>query len=245
MRKFLSSGGLGDAVMIVGKLYSSQLISDIKNIHLTHAHLSGILTKELSEFYTSQKVNHDIIPISDWSWLEQNQDNYEKHLKSCWDGIEDGVEINPFPNLIYNKVDVDIVLSPFAGQNRNRLLDIDDLEKFAGIANSADRKITYVGKTIVENSKNFKRHDVNTLNTIIQDTGGINLLNKTTVLAIVDIVCSAKTVVAPEGFIAYLAGLAGGQVFILKYNQNAIVKHRHPDWNVMLFESLSDLVGKI
>lgn len=234
MRNFLSSGGLGDAVMTLGKLRSPQLINE--SIHLLHAHLSGLLLKELDAFYTYQNIDHEIIKISSWSWIKENKSTYEKELFSTWHATEDGIEINPFPKIIHKQIETDIVLSPFAGQRRDRLLNIKEIEKFIGDIDS-NRKITYIGSTGGKN--------IDALRDVIDHSNGIDLIDKTTLTEVIDIICSAKSVIAPEGFVVYMGGMAGRRVFSYNYNVVAIKERAHPSWNIGLFDNLNELRNKI
>lgn len=130
--KIICSGGLGDAVMILGKLYSPELIN--KNIQLIHLHKNGILNKELTEFYSFFKINAKVIN-EDFSWIDEHRNEYDLELSSDYKGI------NPFPKLNYQKIEnIDIVMCLVAGQRKDRNLNTRGMEDFV-----KDKKITRIG----------------------------------------------------------------------------------------------------
>ncbi len=220
--RVLCSGGLGDAVMALGKLRSPKLIH--QDINLTHVHLSGILLKELDLFYSSQNIKHEILKIDNWSWLEENKNKYDLELSSTWYSSSDHIEINPFPELNYNWMDVDIVLSPFAGQKRNRKLEFDQIERFA---ERYGERVTYIGEKC------------NFLKEVIKRTNRIDLIVDFPQL--INILCCAKVVISPEGFVVYFAGMSKKRVFCLNYNVSAIKERSHPNWNIKLFDDLKEI----
>lgn len=137
--KIICSGGLGDAVMILGKLRSSQLKNE--DIHLTHLHKTGILNRELTEFYSFFKINATIIN-EDFSWINEHRKEYHLELISNYTGI------NPFPKIDYQKIEnIDIVMCLVAGQRRDRKINTTGIEDFV-----KDKKVTYigVGETLTE-----------------------------------------------------------------------------------------------
>jgi len=224
--RFLTAGGLGDAVISYGKVCFD------KNAHLIHVHRNGILTKEIDEFYAYQNLSHEVI-VADFDWGENNKNKWDKELAPYWHGKEDGLEINPFPKLNYKKVDVDIVLSPFAGQRRNRIMDIGELEKLIeGIGN---RKITYIGSG----------RKVDDLDDIIKRSNGVNLISQTSLTEAVDIICSTNSIIAPEGFVIYMGGIARRKTFAYNHNITAIHDRGHPDWKIKIFDNLSELIKLI
>jgi hypothetical protein len=130
--KIICSGGLGDAVMILGKLRSPQLINE--DVHLTHVHKNGILYNELNEFYSYHKIKAEV-KIVDFSWIDEHKKEYDLELTSDYKGI------NPFPKLNYQKIEnIDIVMCLVAGQRKNRNLNTRGLEDFV-----KDKNIKRIG----------------------------------------------------------------------------------------------------
>jgi hypothetical protein len=212
MLKLITGGGLGDAAMALAKM---QAKFDPKDIHLTHCAVKRKLLAPISCFYKTQKIKHLTKGIKSW-------DNHSKLIKNydCWleTGWSDGWEINPFPALFYDKKDIDVLVTPAAGRNATRSFSKKELIDF-----HSDR-ITYVGK--VEG---------------YGDLPGKSLINQTTLKELVDLICSANVIIAPEGFVAYLGALAGKEVYVKDQNMPAIKKRKHPDWKMKIISSLQEV----
>ncbi len=114
-----------------------------------------------------------------------------------------------------------MILSPFAGQNRNRSIESSQIEIFA---EKYGKRVTYVGSGRKCNIKS-----------------GIDLIDKISFIKLIDLICSANVVISPEGFVVYFAGMAGKKVFCHRYNVAAINERAHPSWNIKLFDDLKEL----
>lgn len=227
--RLLTSGGLGDAIMAIGKIYSKNAPFPPNNISIHHVRIRDELSKEIRELYKLQNIKADVFCIPNWAWQKENRHLYDYFLGSGWSkdnfGGENSWEINPFPPLKYkHKKGIKTIVNPISGRNRNRKFSIDDLRRFV-----EGKDITIIGKT---NDKDYIR--------AIESLPVKNLINKTNLEEVINIICSASTVISPEGFIPYLAAMANKEVFISQ-NVKAIRKRKHPKWKMRIVEKLRDI----
>ena len=232
--KVLTSGGLGDAAMAVGKIYSKHAPFDPQKIEVIHARTKKALSNAISDFYELQGVKHKIVQMKNWNELDNVKKNFktEHFLGSGWskDNHEDpdSWEIEPFPPFNFTYLPADVVINPISGRDGKRKLDIDEIREF--IKRYPDR-VTLIGKT-------DDHVYANKINKIGQSVGAVN---KTTLEEVVGILCSCKTVITPEGFVAYLSSMAKKQVFVSRQNKGATMKRKHPQWNMTFFNKLNQV----
>jgi hypothetical protein len=207
--KLLTGGGLGDAVMAFAKLHARYNPADV---FLTHVEVYPHLIPAISSFYQTQDINCDVFEISSWNWKEEHEKEYDDWLFTSWD---EGWEIDPFPPLKFDKRNVNVVISPLSGRNtnrgwsRNELLAVDN------------EQVIYIGTNGQE---------------VVSGLKGKSLIGQTTMKEVIDLICSANTVIAAEGFVAYLGAMAGNQVYVKRNNVLAIQKRKHPNWKLEIVD---------
>lgn len=230
MVNFLTGGGLGDAAMSVAKLWSeSNPVNNLDDILLTHVETHAVLIPSIRNFYKSQQIHALVKEIPNWDWLTENRKKYDYWLGTHWseqDGYEKSWEINPFPPIHYSEFipNIDILLSPFAGRLGNRNFTVDDINKF-----QKNHDVTLAGWC----NQDFAEQ--------ITNKSKRSFINRTTISELVDLIGSSNTVIAPEGFVVYLAGMLGKEVFILDKNIEAITYRVHPKWNVKIIKNLQEV----
>lgn len=183
------------------------------NIKLTHVETHFNLLDSIREFYDSQGINSQVIQIPSWQWKIDNEKKYDAWVDTNWEGI------NPFPPIKYNQQPADILICPASGRNSNRQYSRTELEKIDS------ERVTYVGQI-----------------GLVDGLKGNSLLGITTIKQLIDLICSANTIIAFEGFIAYLGAMAGKKVFVKRRNMNAIKKRKHPDWDFHIIDQVDQIL---
>jgi len=217
MIRCLTSGGLGDALMSIAKLHSEKLpFTFDDNVFVTHYELPKQLLKSIDELYSSQNISHEVVTSDSPNWIADNIGEYDYYLGTSWSKHNvnsDSWEINPFPNLKFNKVkEYDLVISPFAARDMHRGITNTNLDL------NAYKTIAFVG---------WCPQDYN----VPSEKTISNFLNKTSISQAIDIVASAQTFVGNPGFFMFLACMLKKQVLSTKYNS---IKdyYIHPKWNI-------------
>jgi len=231
MIKLLTGGGFGDAAMSIGKLYSSSCpFKHPIGFNLTHVEVGNSLLLAISEFYKTQKINATVREIDNWNYKESIRHEYDYYLGTHWSenniGDESSWEINPFPPLVYDTVeDIDLVINISSGRKQKfRGFDKNDIIKL----DTNYSNITFIGQS---NDRFFS--DYNFKNT--------NLVNKTSVKQLVDIICSCNTYIGYAGFALYLAGLANKQIFGFRDSGDGWEYRVHPLWKVKQVQTIKDI----
>ena len=209
-KSVVSSGGLGDAVLIFARL--QQLYGN--DYTLTHVMIKQKLLGVVQEFYNSQGISADVKKIDDWGWLKNNKMNYDYHAKIIdspdWD------QISPSPKYILNNSNenFDIVISPTAGRDNDRCFKLNELRTFCEKNNRI--RIVLVGQT----------------NNIYDGLNVVNLINKTTIQETLDIIAGCSIVIAPAGFISIIGASMNKMVYTKKHHNNDLIKrtYYHPKW---------------
>lgn len=235
MLELLTSGGIGDAVFSYAKLYSSKAPFDIREqpywlTHLTNIRGAGVSDRSISRFYTSQGVPHSVVCTPGAAWREQHRSEFDHYLGTAWDatngGDESSWDIEPYPPLIYTHIpDVDILLSPFSAYNKGRKINLKELIYFGEKVYKQGRTITLAGwadQAFIDALGNlpFK-----------------NMLN-TDMITMINLVCSASTIISNIGFTSILGCAAGKQVFSVGIHPVNNKDYYHPQWNVQCPELL-------
>jgi len=223
MIKAVSSGGLGDAVIILSQLrylYGNDFT-------LTHTMLKKTLLKSVNEFYKSQNVTADVKLVDNKDWIYDNMCDFDFHAKII--SRPDWTKIIPFPEYKINDIegDFDILISPTAGRDNNRGFNLLDINKFCN-KNSLN-KIGLIGKT----------------SNIYNSTNAINLINETSISETLGLIKKSKIVIAPAGFISIVAASMGKIVYTKKHHDDMLIRrtYYHPKWEKNKFISkLSEII---
>ena len=199
-------------------------------VHTTNIRGAGKMDVAIGQFYSAMKVPHSIVVAGGKEWKEQNRHLFDYYLGTAWDkhngGDEESWEIEPFPPFNGPLLKHDIVISPIAGWDISRSFSLPRLAELAEQAKSDGREITYVGHAPPEYADEIRK------------LPGNSRLNGTTMSSLIDIVVSCKTVIANQGFIAFLGCAAGRQVFSIGTHRCNIREGFHPEWNVKCLPKL-------
>lgn len=224
--KILCGGGLGDALMIYGKL--GKLDISIKDIELTHVEIPNNLLRVINEYYKSQNINVIVKQIPNWDWKNKHKKKYDLVLDTSAYGIEDdGIEINPFPLFnIVNEYISDIVISPSSGRNNERNFNLKEIKNFIG-KHIGNKRIFLIGTE--QNKKQF------------DGMGTINLINIGTIQESIDIVASSKYVIAPSGFVSFLGCMLRKEVYSKDGRKDIENRYYHKSWNNKFVRNLNEI----
>jgi hypothetical protein len=225
----LTSGGLGDAAMSFAKIHAR--FSDyLDKIFVTHIRVrDDNLYDTIHEFYNTQEIKNEVIKVPSWDWQPQNRNKYDFFLGNNWTkenhNDESSWKIKSFPQIKYSKIEgIFTLLNPSSGGVKegtkyfNKKKVEDFLEKHP--------ETILIGRG---NEKNYE--DIPN-----------SLYNKTSISELVNLIASADTVISPEGFVAYFAGMCGKRVFVKNDNTEAIYKRKHPDWNMNLVSGVEEIL---
>jgi len=230
--KLLTGGGFGDAAMSIGKLYSkyAPFKVDLENIHLTHVEVGSSLLPVISEFYKTQGVDIKTEEIPNWQYKEDIRSQYDYYLGTHWSsnnvGDEYTWEINPFPYIKYDSIDnIDTVVhissgraEKFRGFTKDEIIELDN----------TFNNITFTG---VSNDNFYS--DYNFRNS--------NMVNKTSIQDLVNVLCSCNTFIGYAGFTLFLAGLAGKDIYGFRDPGDGWEYRVHPLWRVKQVSSIKDI----
>ena len=221
MKTLLGGGGFGDSVIVFAKCITKYKRDEFKLLHLeTHAELLS----SISEFYSSQQINHEIINIPSWNVFYNHEIEYDEYTGTTWHKNDPfGVtwDIDPFPKIIFDhKPEVDILIVPQSGRSSlTRELSHDKIISYVALYKT--RRIQLIGKMDDTLCKKYTNLHVE------------SLINRTNVKELVDLICSANLIIGPVGFCTALGGLAGKQIIVKQHpNPNVIPNFFHKDWNI-------------
>tara|TARA_R110000765_G_scaffold16182_3_gene45818 strand:- start:3853 stop:4548 length:696 start_codon:yes stop_codon:yes gene_type:complete len=231
MIKLLTGGGFGDAAMSIGKLYSKDApFNHPLEFNLTHVEVGNTLLPAISDFYKTQGIKANVFEIDNWDVKETIRSKYDYYLGTHWSenniGDESSWEINPFPPLIYDKVETGTVVNVSSGRR----------DKFRGFTkeeiiqlDNQYNNLIFIGKS---NDEFFNRYNFN----------NNNLVNKTTVKQLVDVVCSCDVYIGFAGFALFLAGLANKDIYGFRDAGDGWEYRVHPSWRVNQVKGIQDIV---
>jgi len=226
MIKLSASGGFGDAVLGIGKLYAADAPFDVAvdQIHVTHftnERGEGIQDVSLKELYAINNISADVFLGESGYKGFLDEALFDYYLGSGW-GTKDGCwEMKPFYEMPHDEVIADVVISPVAAWNNSRSITMEQLESIVkGVPE--EKKITYIGRA----PNRYKR--------LVSTLRGENRINEDGVKHLIDIVYSANVVIGHTGFICNLGGIARKKVIQIG---NHPENHReaynlHPAWDI-------------
>lgn len=229
MIKALTNGGFGDSALSFAKLHAVFSKDELSNVHITHIRTrDDSLNKVIHKFYNSQNISNEVISVDSWDWQKEHRDEFDMFLGTGWSeknpGDEDSWVIEPFPEISYNVVDVNIVLNPRSGgvDYGKKEFSEQEIEEF--MSRYPDTYIVGSGDDEQKYSK-YKN----------------SLYNKTSIQELVDILASAFTVISPEGFAPYFGAMCGARVLCKNQNIQAIKERVHPNWDFHLIDNLKNI----
>lgn len=234
MIKLLTGGGFGDAAMSIGKLYSKDApFSHPISFELTHIETKGSnLLPAIKDFYDCQNIENKVFEIENWDVQKKIRDNYHYELGTHWFkdnvGSESTWEINPFPPLVYDKVNVKTIINIGGGRIGAPGARGFSLEEIIQFDNQCTN-LTFVGKTSNPFYEEYKFNNT-------------NLVNKTSVKELVDLVCSCDTYVGYAGFALFLAGLANKNIYGFKTGGDGWDYRVHPKWKVKQVSNVNETI---
>ena len=233
MIKLLTGGGFGDAAMSVGKLYSKNAPFEVllDNIILTHIEVGNSLLPAIREFYKSQGITAVVTEIPNWDAKTKIRKENDYYLGTHWSehnvGAETTWEINPFPPLVFDTVEAGQTVvhissgrkDKFRGFSKEDIIELDNRYK----------NLIFTGKS---EDKFYNEYKFNNK----------NMVNKTTIKDLVDIICSCEIFIGYAGFALYLAGLANKDVYGIKHWGDGWEYRVHPKWRVKEIKSIKDIL---
>ena len=236
--KLLTAGGMGDSVLSYCKLWSDEAPFDIRRdkielVHATNIRGAGAFSESIQAWYKTQGISArvDTAPKGP-GYYNENRSKYDYYLGAGVDAYNGGDEpswpISPTPKIYYNPLMWPrTVITPFSGYNSNRNIPVDDISRF--MDRHPHHQITLIG---------WCPADYSALN----DNGKRvqNMLNRTQVQDVVDIVCSANVVIGCTGFITILAAAAGIETFSIR-EPNVPMAHFHSEWKARYVDSINEV----
>jgi hypothetical protein len=225
--KLLTSGGFGDAAMSLAKIHA-RFSDRIDDIELTHIRTrDDNLYKTIHDFYNTQSIKNKVIKIPSWDWQKENRKDFDYFLGCNWSehnhNDESSWEINPFPHIQHSKIsNCPILLNPTSGgtEEISKKFTENSIKRF--MTDHPDVVLIGRGKDNYETYSN-------------------SMYNKTDINKLIDLITSSKIVITPEGFIAYFAAMCGNKVFVKNENLPAILKRKHPKWDMSIINDLSEI----
>ena len=236
--KLLTAGGMGDSVLSYCKLWSSKAPFNmnkdkIELVHVTNERGGERFRRSIQEWYESQGISArvDLAPKG-LGYYNANRCKYDYYLGAGIGAYNGGDErswpVSSLPKIKFNQLSWPrTVITPFSGYNSNRSISVDMLSRFMN--RHPHHWITLIGWSPIDYSQ-------------LNDHGAQlhNMLNRTEVQDVVDIVCSANVVIGCTGFITILAAAAGIETFSIK-EPNVPMAHFHSKWNARYVNTMDEV----
>lgn len=199
--KLGACGGFGDALYVLGEIQQKYNVSEVSLVHARKDKLP--INDSIKEFYESQDLEAEVVVRDNHeSWVKENYaaGRFEAFIN------KDGSHYSLMANQLRVKYELlhdtpKTILVPRAGRDeRNkREFSIDSVNQFLEFHKR--EPILLLGDT--------NQEYVDALVTYPEHT---NLMNKTKVKDLVNLICSSETLIGHPGFLAYLAAMTGKTV---------------------------------
>jgi len=237
MTNIWGGGGLGDAAMMVAKLYSKNSPVKKKDVLLTHTMRPLKLLPAINAFYLYHEINHLVVPVTTDADIENYTNIADYQIGPGWRAESEGDpiswETDPFVDSIVNVknndkglTDIDIIISPYAGRNSTRRFSVNSIKNFINKHNK-EYKIGLVGTCEPGDLPAFNIENC------------FNYMNTTSIPQAMSLIHNAKIIIGHPGFIVYVAGLSRKKIYSTK--EPNWEKRYHPDWYVDFITDLDEI----
>ena len=230
MFKFLTGGGLGDALMGYSKIQNICINKKIAEYSITHVEVVDTLLPSINEFYKSQKVNYEVLKIPSWSWLKNNKKKYDMWVDTAWNDKITGYTTLPRPKLILGESEssCDILICIASGRRNNRFFSPDEIRKF--INHNKSKKIGLIGK--VSDKQKIKYNNLSEYNFINQ----LNLTN------LMNLINDSEIIITNAGFVAYFSLFLDKTCYVKPEVAELTANYFHPQWKPIFINNLNNLI---